>query len=81
MACVRVLIVEDNHKLARVLQHGTRKEGLAADTACSGEDAVWMAGSTAYDAVVLDVMLPGIDGHEVCRRLREDGVWSPILML
>ncbi|MGH2914000.1 MAG: response regulator transcription factor [Solirubrobacteraceae bacterium] len=78
---MRVLIVEDNHKLARVLQHGTRKEGLAADTACSGEDAVWMAGSTAYDAVVLDVMLPGIDGHEVCRRLREDGVWSPILML
>ncbi|MHB1569857.1 MAG: response regulator transcription factor [Solirubrobacteraceae bacterium] len=73
--------MEDSQKLARVLQRGMRKEGLAADTACSGEDAVWMAGSTAYDAVVLDVMLPGMDGHEVCRRLREDGVWSPILML
>jgi two-component system OmpR family response regulator len=49
--------------------------------AVRGEDALWMAGSTDYDAIVLDVMLPGIDGFEVCRRLRDDGVWSPVLML
>jgi two-component system OmpR family response regulator len=58
-----------------------REEGLAADVAVKGEDALWMAGSTDYDAIVLDVMLPGIDGFETCRRLRADGVWSPILML
>lgn len=78
---MRVLIVEDHGKLARVLQRGMRKEGLAVDIAATGEDAVWMAGSTDYDVIVLDVMLPGIDGHEVCRRVRRDGVWAPILML
>ena len=78
---VRVLIVEDNQKLAALLQRGLRKEGLAADTALRGEDAIWMASATVYDAVVLDILLPGIDGREVCRRLREQGVWSPILML
>ena len=54
---------------------------MAADVAVRGEDALWMAGSTEYDAIVLDVMLPGIDGFETCRRLRADGVWSPVLML
>ena len=54
---------------------------MLADVAVKGEDALWMAGATAYDAIVLDVMLPGIDGFEVCRRLRDDGVWSPVLML
>lgn len=78
---MRVLIVEDNQKLATLLQKGLRNEGLAVDTALTGEDAVWMASATAYDAVVLDVLLPGIDGREVCRRLRAEGVWSPILML
>jgi len=78
---VRVLIVEDKEKLARVLQHGFRKEGLVADVALTGEDALWMAGSTAYDVVLLDVMLPGIDGREVCRQLRAEDVWSPVLML
>lgn len=78
---VRVLIVEDKEKLARVLQRGFRKEGLVADVALTGEDALWMAGSTAYDVVLLDVMLPGIDGREVCRRLRAEDVWSPVLML
>jgi two-component system, OmpR family, response regulator len=80
-AVVRILVVEDKVKLATVLQRGLRKEGLAADIAASGEDAVWMAGSTPYDAVVLDVMLPGIDGFEACRRLRSEAVWAPILML
>jgi two-component system OmpR family response regulator len=78
---VRVLIVEDQVRLARLLQRGMRNAGLAADVAHRGEEAVWMAGSTEYDAVVLDVMLPGMDGLETCRQLRADGVWAPIVML
>ncbi|MGH2870666.1 MAG: response regulator [Solirubrobacteraceae bacterium] len=78
---MRILIVEDKEKLARLLQRGFRNEGLVADVALRGEDALWMAGSTAYDVVILDVMLPGIDGLEVCRRLRQDDVWCPVLML
>jgi two-component system, OmpR family, response regulator len=78
---MRVLIVEDEVKLAALLRRGLLEEGYAADVAQKGEDAVWMAGATEYDVVVLDVMLPGIDGFEVCRRLREQGVWSPVLML
>jgi two-component system OmpR family response regulator len=78
---VRILIVEDNVKMASLIRRGLRAEGMAADVAVRGEDALWMAGATDYDAIVLDVMLPGIDGFEVCRRLRSDGVWSPVLML
>ena len=78
---MRVLIVEDEPKMAGLLRRGLRQEGIAADLAGRGEDAVWMAGATEYDAIVLDLMLPGIDGLEVCRRLRDDGVISPILML
>ncbi len=78
---MRVLVVEDRVKLARLLRHGLRGEGLEADIAASGEDALWMAGSTEYDAIVLDVMLPGIDGVETCRRLRCEQVWTPIVML
>jgi two-component system, OmpR family, response regulator len=78
---VRVLIVEDEEKLARLLRRGLVEEAHAADVAASGEDALWMARATEYDAIVLDLMLPGIDGVEVCRRLREAGVWSPVLML
>src|SRR3954454_23226291 len=78
---MRVLIVEDEVKLAALIRRGLRDEGILADVAIKGEDALWMAGSTAYDAIVLDVMLPGVDGFEVCRRLRGDGVWSPVLML
>jgi two-component system, OmpR family, response regulator len=77
---MRVLIVEDEPKMAGLLRRGLRQEGIAADLAGKGEDAVWMAGATEYDAIVLDLMLPGIDGLEVCRRLRDDGVVSPILM-
>jgi two-component system, OmpR family, response regulator len=80
-APMRVLIVEDEVKMAALIRRGIREEGMAADVAVRGEDALWMAGSTDYDAIVLDVMLPGIDGFETCRRLRADGVWSPILML
>jgi two-component system OmpR family response regulator len=78
---MRVLIVEDEVKMAGLIRRGMREEGLAADVAIKGEDALWMADSTPYDAIVLDVMLPGIDGFETCRRLREKGVWAPVLML
>src|SRR4051812_31919767 len=66
---MRVLIVEDEVKMASLLRRGLREEGLAADVAKAGEDALWMATSTPYDAIVLDVMLPGIDGFETCRKL------------
>jgi two-component system OmpR family response regulator len=78
---MRVLVVEDEPKMAGLIKRGLEEEGLAVDVAARGEDAVWMAGSTEYDAVVLDVMLPGLDGFEVCRRLRGDEVWTPVLML
>jgi two-component system OmpR family response regulator len=78
---MRVLIVEDHVRLAGLLRRALRSAGEAADVAVRGEDALWMAGSTPYDAIVMDVMLPGIDGFETCRRLRGDGVWTPILML
>ena len=78
---MRVLVVEDEPKMAGLVKRGLEEEGIAVDTAGRGEDAVWMAGSTEYDVVVLDVMLPGLDGFEVCRRLRTDEVWTPVLML
>ena len=78
---VRLLIVEDDVKMAALVRRGLTEEGAAVDVARSGEDALWMASSAPYDAVVLDVMLPGIDGFETCRRLRDDGVWTPVLLL
>jgi two-component system OmpR family response regulator len=78
---MRVLIVEDEVKMAGLIRRGMREEGLAADVAIKGEDALWMADATPYDAIVLDVLLPGIDGFETCRRLREKGIWAPVLML
>jgi two-component system OmpR family response regulator len=78
---MRVLIVEDDIKMAGLIRRGVREEGLAADVAVKGEDALWMAGSTDYDVIVLDVMLPRIDGFETCRRLRADAVRTPVLML
>jgi two-component system OmpR family response regulator len=78
---VRVLIVEDELRMASLVRRGLVKEGLAADVAVKGEDALWMAAAADYDAIVLDVMLPGITGFETCRRLRQNGVWAPVLML
>ncbi len=78
---MRILVVEDEQKLAGLLERGLVEEGHAADVARTGEDALWMARSVAYDAIVLDLMLPGVNGIGVCRRLRADGVWSPVLML
>ena len=76
-----MLVIEDEAKLAEVIARGLREEGYAADTAGRGEDALWMAQSASYDAILLDVMLPGVDGFDVCRQLRDLGVWSPVLML
>lgn len=78
---MRVLVVEDEPKMADLLARGLREEGHAADVAASGEDALWMARAAAYDAIVLDVMLPGLDGFGTCRELRSAGVWAPVLML
>jgi two-component system, OmpR family, response regulator len=81
MRPMRVLVVEDEAKLANLVARGLREEGYAVDVAGRGEDALWMAHAAQYDAILLDVMLPGADGFEVCRRLRAQDVWSPILML
>jgi two-component system OmpR family response regulator len=78
---MRILIVEDERKLAELIARGLREEGHAVDVVGDGEEAVWLARSTGYDAIVLDVMLPGLDGFAVCRRLREQKVWAPVLML
>jgi two-component system, OmpR family, response regulator len=78
---VRILVVEDETKLGHLLSRGLREEGYSADLAERGEEALWMAKAVEYDAILLDVMLPGLDGFDVCRRLRADGVWSPVLML
>ena len=78
---MRVLVVEDERKLGQLLRRGLGEEGYAADIADRGEEALWMAQAVSYDAIVLDVMLPGADGFEICRRLRGNGVWSPVLML
>jgi two-component system, OmpR family, response regulator len=78
---MRVLVVEDEAKLAKLVARGLREEGYAVDVAGRGEDALWMAHAAPYDAILLDVMLPGADGFEVCRLLRAQEIWSPILML
>jgi two-component system OmpR family response regulator len=78
---MRVLVVEDEPKLAGLLARGLREEGHPTDVAANGDDAVWMARATAYDAIVLDVMLPAKDGFEVCRELRASDVWTPVLFL
>ncbi len=67
--------------MASLLKRGLEEEGHAVDVADDGPNGLWMASEFPYGAVVLDVMLPGFDGFEVCRRLREAGVWTPVLML
>ncbi|HEY5384066.1 MAG TPA: response regulator transcription factor [Acidimicrobiales bacterium] len=78
---MRVLVVEDDLRMASLLKRGLEEEGHAVDVADDGPNGLWMASEFPYGAVVLDVMLPGFDGFEVCRRLREAGVWTPVLML
>jgi two-component system, OmpR family, response regulator len=78
---VRVLVVEDEVKMAGLLKRGLEEEGYAVDVARDGSEALWLGAENPYDAVILDVMLPDLDGFEVCRRLRSDGRWAPVLML
>ena len=78
---MRVLVVEDEKRLAAGLRKGLEAEGFAVDVALDGADGLWMAREHAYDAIVLDIMLPGINGYKICATLRQDGVWTPILML
>jgi two-component system OmpR family response regulator len=78
---VRLLVVEDSVKMAAVLKRGLEEEGYAVDVALTGEEGLWMAVEYPNDVIVLDVMLPDMDGFELCRRLRERGQWAPVLML
>jgi two-component system OmpR family response regulator len=78
---MHVLVVEDEVKMAALIRRGLKEEGLTVDVAGTGEEALRMAPSSSYDAIVLDVILPGIDGFETCRRLRGEGVWAPVLIL
>jgi two-component system OmpR family response regulator len=78
---VRVLVVEDHRDMAELLDQGLREAGFAVDVLATGEDAVSMATEYDFDAIVLDVMLPGIDGIEVCRRIRNAGRLAPVLLL
>jgi DNA-binding response OmpR family regulator len=78
---MRVLVVEDEARMASLLERGLREEGYAVDVASDGPDGLWMATENDYDAVLLDIMLPGFDGFDVCRRMREAGRWAPVLLL
>jgi DNA-binding response OmpR family regulator len=78
---VRVLVVEDEVRLAQALQRGLRAEGFAVDLAHDGEDGLFRTREIAYDAIVLDVMLPKLSGYQVCRALRAEQNWVPVLML
>ena len=76
-----MLVVEDEQRLAAGLRNGLQAEGFAVDVADNGTDGLWMAREHPYDAIVLDIMLPGVNGYRICRTLRSEEVWTPILML
>jgi two-component system OmpR family response regulator len=76
-----VLVVEDEKRLAAGLRNGLEAEGFAVDVALDDTDGLWMARENEYDAIVLDIMLPGLNGYRVCGTLRDEGVWTPILIL
>jgi DNA-binding response OmpR family regulator len=78
---VRVLVVEDEKRLAAGLRAGLEAEGFAVDVALTGVDGLWMAREHTYDAILLDIMLPGVNGYKICTILRAEQVWTPILML
>ena len=78
---MKVLVVDDDVRMASAIRRGLRYEGLVVDVAADGEEALRVVGTTEYDVVVLDVLMPGLGGFETCRRLRGDGVWTPVLML
>jgi DNA-binding response OmpR family regulator len=78
---MRVLVVEDERRLAHGIKRGLEREGFATDVAFNGDDGLGLAKNNLYDAIVLDIMLPGRNGFEVCSELRDAGVWTPIVML
>jgi two-component system, OmpR family, response regulator len=78
---MRVLVVDDERRLAAGLRNGLEAEGFAVDVALDGDNGLWMAREHPYDAIVLDILLPGINGYKLCGTLRQDGIWTPILML
>jgi two-component system, OmpR family, response regulator len=78
---MRILVVEDERRLAAGLRNGLEAEGFAVDVALDGTDGLWLAREHPYDAIVLDIMLPGVNGYKVCEALRGEGNWTPILML
>ena len=78
---MRVLVVEDEARVAAAVKRGLEAEGYAVDVAGSGTDGQWLAEENPYDIIILDIMLPGISGYELCERLRAQGIWTPILML
>jgi DNA-binding response OmpR family regulator len=78
---MRVLVIEDEKPLAAGLRDGLEAEGFAVDVVHDGTDGLWMAREYPYDAIVLDIMLPGLNGYQVCATLREEGVWTPVLVL
>lgn len=78
---MRVLVVEDEPRLAEGLRAGLVADGFAVDVAQTGPDGLWLAREEPFDAVVLDLMLPGINGYRICQTLRAEGIWTPILML
>lgn len=78
---MRVLVIEDEVRMAQLVKRALEEEGHAVDVSGDGPEGLWMATENQYAAIVLDVMLPGFDGFELCRRLREGGIWVPVLML
>ncbi|GBE24216.1 MAG TPA: response regulator transcription factor [Actinobacteria bacterium] len=78
---MRVLVVEDEKRVAAAVRRGLEAEGFAVDVALTGTDGEWLAKENKYDVIVLDIMLPGINGYRLCANLRERGDWTPVLML
>jgi DNA-binding response OmpR family regulator len=78
---MRILVVEDEEHLAAAVADGLTAEGFDVDVSYDGNDGLWRAREGSYDAIVLDVLLPGIHGYKVCRTLRDEGIWTPILIL
>ncbi|MEJ7635863.1 response regulator transcription factor [Aeromicrobium sp.] len=78
---MRILVVEDDKRVAFAVKRGLQAEGFAVDVAMDGDNGLWMATENPYDAMILDISLPGLSGYQICDRLRETGVWTPILML
>jgi two-component system OmpR family response regulator len=78
---VRVLVVEDSLRIATLVRRSLQEDGFAVDVAADGNEGLWMGVEHPYDAIVLDAMMPGLDGFEVCRQLRTQGCWAPVIML